>query len=92
MINRLEYDAGTLFAEGIGLLRGEADEQTVFQLVFSYELHDVLDGFADRDSFDRRLATELFRRLTLLLQIRDDHIHNRQNTSLFLGVVTHSAH
>lgn len=73
----LKDDARAFLAKGIGLLRREAHQQTVLLLVLGDVLHDILDGLAHRDTLEGGLAAQLLRHLTLLLQIRDHHVHNQ---------------
>lgn len=76
VIETSQNAAGALLAEGVRLLRREPDEKAVLLLVFRNELHYIFDGLADGDPSYRSLATKLLGDVTLLLKIRNHHVHN----------------
>lgn len=57
----LQDGAAALFPEGIDLLAGEADEQTVLLFMLGDVLDDFRHGLGDGHSLDGSFATQLFR-------------------------------
>lgn len=71
----LQNLAGALLPEGIHLLAGEANEQTVLRLMFRDVLDDVGHGLRDRNPLDRSLPPQLLGDGPLLLKVRSHDVH-----------------
>lgn len=56
---RLQDGAAALFSKRVDFLAGEADEQTIFLLMFSDVLDDLRNCLGNRHSLDCSLATQL---------------------------------
>lgn len=73
---RLQDAAGTLLAERVHLLAGEAHQQAVLRFVLRHVLDDVRDGLRHRDALDGSFPSELLGDCSLLLQVRGHYIHH----------------
>lgn len=67
--------AGALLPEGIHLLAGEANQQTVLRLMFRDVLHNIGHGLGDRNPLDRGLPPQLLGDGPLLLKVRSHDVH-----------------